>query len=302
MRPIRIIGAPVDLGASRRGVDMGPSAMRICQLGEKLQALGYKVSDIGNIIVPIAESIDQGNPKCKYKKEILSACRELKKQVKNSLTEGYTPLVLGGDHSIAMGSTAGVSEYYAENDQKVGLIWFDAHGDINLPETSPSGNIHGMPVAHILGLGDSDLKSLSHFSPMLDKKNLVMIGLRDLDLGEKELLKKLEIKVFTMSDIDKGNLSAIMNEAIEVASSGTAGFHVSFDMDWLDPSVAPGVGTAVSGGATYRESHLVMECLAESKSMLSLEITEVNPILDYANRTAQCAVELILSAFGKNIL
>lgn len=301
-KQVRIIGVPVDLGASRRGVDMGPSAMRVCQLGPQLQALGFDVRDIGNIPVPIPESQNPGNAKLKYLKEIATYSEALAKATYDSLVAGEIPLVLGGDHSLGIGSISGVSRYYHERQQKIGLLWLDAHGDINTPETSLSGNIHGMPVSHLLGLGTKDLNSIAGFSPAIDPQKTVLIGLRDLDTGEKKIIRELGVKAYTMRDIDELTLRRVMTEALEIVNDGTVGFHVSFDVDWLDPQVAPGVGTAVSGGGTYREGHLAMECIADSGRMLSMDIAEVNPLLDYSSRTAQTAVEMALSAFGKHIL
>lgn len=299
---VRIIGVPLDLGASRRGVDMGPSALRVANLGGQLKELGHEVLDIGNIPVPVAESHDPGNEKAKYLSEILEVSKSLAEATYSSMQAGQTPLVLGGDHSIGMGSISGISKYLAESKKKLGLIWLDAHGDLNTPEISPSGNIHGMPLAHLVGLGRSELNSLAGHTPAVDPSKVVLIGVRDLDVGEKKIIQDLGIKTFTMRDIDEKSLRSIMHEAIQIASDGTAGFHVSFDVDWLDPQVAPGVGTPVPGGGTYREGHLAMECIADSGKMISLEVAEVNPLLDFSSKTAHSAVAMVLSAFGKRIL
>ncbi len=299
---VRVIGVPLDLGASRRGVDMGPSAIRVAQLGSQLRAMGYDVDDIGNISVPIAEMAESGDPTCKFKSEILSTVEKLSSTVYKSLEARRTPLVLGGDHSIAMGTIAGISKFYRDQKKNVGLIWFDAHGDINTPETSPSGNIHGMPMAHVLGLGMKEFAELPGFSPMIAPENAVMIGVRELDQGEKDHIRKTGLRVFTMKDVDRMGLPKIMEEAIKIATTGTAGFHVSYDVDWLDPAEAPGVGTRVHGGGTYREGHFALECIADSNQMLSMEVTEVNPLLDNQNQTGICAARMILSAFGKQIL
>lgn len=299
---IGIVGVPIDLGASRRGVDMGPSALRVAQVGTRLKNLGYDVSDYGNINVPVPESIKQEPQRTKFLSEIVEANRNLSQATYKSLSEGRTPLVLGGDHSIAMGSVAGISRYYRERNQKIGMIWLDAHGDINTPDTTLSGNIHGMPVAHILGLGNKELLSITDVLPMVDPSHVVLIGLRDLDPGEQNIIRDMRVRVFTMRDIDELSLRTVMDQAIRIASQDTAGFHVSLDVDWIDPSVAPGVGTPVRGGATYREAHLAMEMIHDSGSMLSMDVAEVNPVMDHANETANLAVEMVLSAFGKRIL
>lgn len=294
----------MDLGAARRGVDMGPSAVRIARLGEKLRELGYQVRDRGNVTVNVRESLEQdpGEAKARFVREIAQVNKSLSQSVQQVLTEGETPVVLGGDHSIAVGTVAGVSDFYRKQNKGIGIIWLDAHADINTPDTTPSGNVHGMPVAHIMGFGTPALLEVSSARPMVDPTKIVLIGLRDLDAGEKKTLKDRKVNVFTMRDMDELGMREVMRRAIEIASSGTAGFHVSFDMDWVDPSVAPGVGTPVAGGATYREAHLAMEMVSDSAKLLSMEVTEVNPILDHENRTAQLACEVILSAFGKRIL
>lgn len=299
---VRIIGMPTDLGASRRGVDMGASAMRIAQLGEKLEQLGYEVEDMGNIPVAIRESVKLTDTRVRYLPEIYESSKQLKETCYKSLKEGYLPLILGGDHSMALGSIAGVSQYYFEKGERIGLIWLDAHGDINTPETTVSGNIHGMPMAHALGKGHPQLLSLFAANPMIDPARAVLIGIRDLDPGERDTIKALGVRTFTMRDIDELGMRTVMQEAIRIASSGTAGIHVSFDVDAIDPTVAPGVGTPVRGGLSYREGHLVMEMLHDSQKIISMEVAEVNPVLDIANQTAFLAVEFVLSAFGKKIL
>jgi arginase len=301
MARVKVIGLPMDLGASRRGVDMGPSALRISQIGHRLEALGHEVVDAGNVEVRIAESA-LGKQQHKFLAEIADACWRLSAETYRAKQEGRVPLVLGGDHSIAIGTVAGVSRYYRERGESLGLIWLDAHGDINTPETSPSGNIHGMPLAHILGIGIPELLRIGGEPPMVDPKHAALIGVRDLDPGERDHIRKLGIRTFTMRDIDERRLRAVMEEAIRIATDGTAGFHVSFDVDWVDPSDAPGVGTPVWGGATYREGHLAMEMIADTGKLVSLEVVEVNPVLDHENETAILATEMILSAFGKKIL
>lgn len=299
---LRIIGMPTDLGASRRGVDMGASAMRIAQLGERLGSLGYEVEDIGNIPVAIRESVKLADPRMRYLPEILASSQLLKEQTYKSMKEGRMPLIIGGDHSLSLGSVAGISKYFYEKGERIGVIWIDAHGDINTPQSSLSGNIHGMPLAHILGRGHEQLLSLFATNPIVDPARVVLLGIRDLDPGERATIKDLGVRTFTMRDIDELGMRTVMQEAIRTCSNGTAGIHVSFDVDGIDPSVAPGVGTPVRGGLSFREGHLVMEMLHDSQKMVSMEVAEVNPVLDVANQTADLAVEFILSAFGKKIL
>ncbi len=292
----------MDLGAARRGVDMGPSALRIAQVAEKLKALGYQVTDRGNVDVQGRESLDESESKAKYLGEIAQTLKKVADITYDMMKATSRPLVLGGDHSIAMGTVAGIAKFLKESNQKLGIIWFDAHGDINTPETTLSGNIHGMPVAHILGMGAKELRGVCPFEPMVDPRNLVLIGLRDLDAAERIAIKKQNLLAFTMREIDELGMPEVMKRAIAAATQGTVGFHTSFDMDGLDPSMAPGVGTAVPGGITYREAHLAMEMIADTGKMLSMEVTETNPVLDTANKTALLACEMICSAFGKKIL
>ncbi len=302
-RKIKIIGVPLDLGASRRGVDMGPSAVRVAGLEPRLEALGHVVRDGGNISVPLAETKRSGHQSAHYLKEITETCARTADVVEKTLAEGMTPVILGGDHSVAAGSVSGVSEYYRRQNQKIGLIWIDAHADINTPQTSPSGNVHGMPVAALLGLGPEPLANIFDYSPKVDPGNVVIVGVRDIDPAEKENIRRAGIsEVYTMRDIDERGMRTVMEEALRAAGRGTAGYHVSLDMDWIDPEDAPGVGTPVRGGATYREAHLAMEIIADHGRMLALEVVEVNPVIDEHNRTADLAVELISSAFGKKIL
>jgi arginase len=302
-RDIRVIGVPLDMGASRRGVDMGPSAMRVAGLEARLEALGHHVTDGGNIRVEIAETQTLGNEKARYLKEIAETCTRTAEAVVKTLDEGKIPLLLGGDHSVAVGSVSGVAEYYRRQGQKIGLVWIDAHGDINTPETSPSGNVHGMPLAALLGMGPEALTQIFGYAPKVAAENAVLIGVRDIDAGERENLRRAGMTaVYTMRDIDERGMRAVMEEALRAAGDGTAGYHVSLDMDWIDPEDAPGVGTPVRGGATYREAHLAMEILADHDHMLSFELVEVNPVIDEHNRTADLAVELACSAFGKKIL
>ena len=301
-KKIRILGVPLDLGQSRRGVDMGPSAVRVAGLEARLEALGHVVEDGGNVAVAIPEQKKEGDPHAKYLKEITATCTKHADMVLKTLEAGKFPFVLGGDHSVAAGTVAGVAEFYRRQNQKIGLIWIDAHADINTPETSPSGNVHGMPLAAILGLGPAELANICGFSPKVQRENCVLVGVRDIDTNEKENIRKAGIEAYTMRDIDERGMRTIMEEALRIAGRGTAGYHVSLDMDWIDPEDAPGVGTPVRGGASYREAHLAMEIIADHGRMTSFEIVEVNPVIDEHNRTADLAVELALSAFGKKIL
>jgi arginase len=305
-KKIRILGVPLDLGQTRRGVDMGPSAVRVAGLEARLEALGHVVEDGGNIAVAIPEQKKEGDARAKYLKEITATCTKHAETVYKTLEAGKVPLVLGGDHSVAAGTVAGVAQFYREQrrvqEQKIGLIWIDAHADINTPETSPSGNVHGMPLAAILGLGPAELANIYGFSPKVQPENCVLVGVRDIDAREKENIRETGIEVYTMRDIDERGMRTVIEEALRIAGRGTAGYHVSLDMDWIDPEDAPGVGTPVRGGASYREAHLAMEIIADHGRMTSFEIVEVNPVIDEHNRTADLAVELTLSAFGKKIL
>lgn len=301
-RRIRVLGVPLDLGASRRGVDMGPSAMRVAGLEARLEALGHQVADGGNIQVAIAETQGFGSQRARYLKQIAETCTRTAEAVVKALEDGSTPFVLGGDHSLAAGSVSGVAEFHRRRGEKIGLIWIDAHSDINTPETSPSGNVHGMPLAALLGLGADELTGIFGYKPKIAPQNTVLVGVRDIDAAERANIQRAGIVVYTMRDIDERGMRAVMEEALRAASAGTAGFHVSLDMDMIDPEDAPGVGTPVRGGATYREAHLAMEILADHGGMLSFEIVEVNPVIDEHNRTADLAVELACSAFGKKIL
>jgi arginase len=299
---IAIIGAPLDLGQGRRGVDMGPSALRVANLNARLRSLGYGVEDLGNIHVEQAESTPAGDAHAKFLQQIAAACSELAGRVHGAMARGCVPLVLGGDHSVAIGTVTGVSRSFHDRGERVGLIWLDAHADMNTPDTSPSGNIHGMPLACIVGMGPAELVDLGGYRPKIEPRNTVIVGLREVDPTERPHVRESGVRAFTMRDIDERGLRAVMEEAIQTASDGTAGFHCSLDMDFVDPQDAPGVGTAVRGGATYREAHLAMEMICDSRRMTSIEVVEVNPVLDEANRTADLAVELIMSGLGKRIL
>ncbi len=301
-RKIRVIGVPLDLGQSRRGVDMGPSAVRVAGLDARLAELGHSVEDAGNIAVAQPEQKKQGAPRAKYLKEITGTCTRLAELVLRTLEGGALPLVLGGDHSVAVGTVSGVSEFYRRHNQAIGLIWIDAHSDINTPDTSPSGNVHGMPLAALMGLGPRELSNIFQFAPKIRPENCVLLGVRDIDAMEKENLRRAGVGAFTMRDVDERGMRTVMEEALRMAGRGTAGYHISLDMDWVDPEDAPGVGTPVRGGVTYREAHLAMEIVADHGRLLSFEIVEVNPVIDERNRTAELAVELTCSAFGKKIL
>jgi len=302
-KKITFIGVPLDLGAGRRGVDMGPSAFRVAEIHSRVRSLGYEVADHGDIGVFIQETHDPGDPHMKYLKEIRHTCEAVRDEVDQVLGEGSMPVVLGGDHSIAMGTIAGVSRHYRKKDERIGLIWFDAHGDMNTPETSPSGNIHGMPLAVALGIGEKSLVGLAGGEdPMVEGSRAAVVGLRDVDPAERENIRESGIGAFTMRDIDERGMRAVMEEAIKRATSGTAGLHVSFDLDGIDPDYAPGVGTAAPGGLSYREAHLAMEMLFDTGKVLSAEFVEVNPILDHRNTTAKLGVELLASLLGKKIL
>ncbi|HLZ90566.1 MAG TPA: arginase [Candidatus Acidoferrum sp.] len=299
---IRIIGVPMDLGASRRGVDMGPSALRVAGLQARIKQLGHQVEDIGNISVKQPEEMSYGEKRAKYLAEIADACKDLAAIVEKTLDESMMPVVLGGDHSIAAGSLSGVAGHYKKKEKKIGLIWLDAHGDINTPDSSPSGNVHGMPLAAAMGYGAIELVELQGFRPKVEPQNISLVGIRDLDSQEKKLAKKSGVHVFTMRDIDERGMREVMSDALKYAMDDTDGISVSLDMDFVDPSDAPGVGTPVRGGVTYREAHLAMEMLADTEAMVSLEIVEINPVIDEHNRTALLGVELVLSGLGKKIL
>jgi len=299
---LAVIGAPLDLGQDRRGVDMGPSALRVANLDAKLIALGYDVEDLGNVAVDQQENTPEGPKHAKYLPQIAAACERLGNMVANAMAEGKAPLVLGGDHSIAIGTVAGVAKHFRKKRQKIGLIWIDAHADMNTPQTSPSGNVHGMPLACCIGLGPPELTKLFGFAPKVEPANVSIVGLRDVDIMERAHVRESGVHAFTMRDIDERGLRAVMAQAIEHATRGTAGFHLSLDLDYVDPTDAPGVGTPVRGGATYREAHLAMEMICDSNGMVSMEAVEVNPVFDEVNRTAELGVELIMSALGKKIL
>jgi arginase len=299
---VAVIGAPMDLGAGRRGVDMGPSAVRVAHLHARLENLGYAVEDLGNIDVVQPESVPRSNARARYLEEIAKSCGRLARMVEKIMASGAFPLVLGGDHSIAAGTIAGVAKHLRREKKKLGVIWIDAHADMNTPATSPSGNVHGMPLAATLGMGPKELTHIGGYAPKVDPRNVVLIGVRDVDEEESENVRKSGVKVFTMREVDEMGMRSVMANAVGTALDGTDGIHLSFDMDSVDPDDAPGVGTPVRGGLTYREAHLAMEILNDTGAMVSMEVVEVNPVFDVANRTALLAVELAASAMGKKIL
>lgn len=302
-RPVHIIGVPLDLGGGRRGVDMGPSAFRIAGLGDRLAALGYTIVDKGDLAAPIPETQRQRDERKKYIGDIAKVCQKLYQMSLASLEEGAMPLVLGGDHSLAAGSVAGSAEWAKRNQTlPIGLLWVDAHGDMNTPATSLSGNVHGMPLAALLGDEPAELSRIGGFTPKVLPEHTAIIGVRNLDDREKIAVRDSRVHVFTMKDIDRQGIASIVEQAVAVAGKGTAGIHVSFDMDVCDPLIAPGVGTPVKGGLDYREAHMVMEIVADSKLLAALDLVEVNPTLDVQNATAQLGTELALSALGMEIL
>jgi arginase len=303
MKSVHIIGVPLDLGGNRRGVDMGPSAFRIAGLGERIGSLGHTVVDRGDLPTPIPETQKLRDEQKKYIHEIARVCAKLYQTTLDTLAEGAMPLVLGGDHSVAAGSVAASAEWAKKTrDLPIGLLWVDAHGDMNTPSTSMSGNVHGMPLAALLGAEPAELAKIGGFSPKVLPAHTVLIGVRNLDEREKISVRDSGIHVFTMKDIDRQGIASIVEQAVNLAGSGTAGIHVSFDMDVCDPAIAPGVGTPVKGGLDYREAHMVMEIVADSGLLSSIDMVEVNPTLDVRNATAQLGTELVLSALGMKIL
>ena len=301
-RPAHLIGVPLDLGGGRRGVDMGPSAFRIAGLGERLARLGYPVTDRGDLAVPIPETRYEGDTRKRYVSDIATVCGALFERASAALNEGGLPIVLGGDHSLAAGSVAASAAWARARGGKLGLIWVDAHGDMNTPTSTSSGNVHGMPLAALLGSEPSELAGIGGFAPKVDPGQTVLIGVRNLDEEEKDRVRASRIHVFTMKDIDRAGIAHVIEQAIELAGRDAAGIHVSFDLDVCDPAIAPGVGTPVKGGLDYREGHMVMEVLADSGRLLALDMVEVNPTLDVRNSTAELGTELILSALGMKIL
>lgn len=297
-----LISVYMDLAAGRRGVDMGPSAIRIAGLVKKLSNMGISVEEMGAIYAREPEVSELGASNVKFLPEVTEVCNTVKQRVLTAMEREWFPLVLGGDHSIAIGTVAGAAEYYRKRRKRIGLIWVDAHADMNTPEVSPSGNIHGMPLAVLLGKGDPQLVAINGTAPSVQPQNVTIIGARSIDQQEKEIVRESGVRVFTMSEIDERGIAACVDEALNRAMAGTCGFHISFDLDSLDPGRAPGVGTPVEGGLNYREAHLVCEKAAKTGKLLSFEAVEVNPVLDDRNRTAALAVDLIESALGKSIL
>jgi arginase len=303
MRQVHIIGVPLDLGGNRRGVDMGPSALRIAGLGERIGGLGCTVVDKGDLPAPIPETQTLRDERKKYIRDIAKVCQKLYQTALMSLDEGAMPLVLGGDHSLAAGSVAAAAEWARKTRElPIGLLWIDAHGDMNTPGTSLSGNVHGMPLAALLGPEPSELARIGGVTPKALPEHTVIIGVRNLDEREKIAVRDSHVHVFTIKDIDRQGIASIVEQAVNLAGHGTAGIHVSFDMDVCDPAIAPGVGTPVKGGLNYREAHMVMEIVADSGLLTSLDMVEVNPTLDMQNTTAQLGTELVLSALGMKIL
>ena len=301
-RSAHLVGVPLDLGGGRRGVDMGPSAVRIAGLTERLAALGVAVADKGNLPAPIPETQTARDPRKKYIREIARVCQKLYQVVYQSHVDEALPIVIGGDHSLAAGSVGASADFASTRDAEIGLIWVDAHGDLNTPETSASGNVHGMPLAALLGPEPAELSRLGRGGLKVKPAKTALVGVRDLDAPEKEQIKALGLHVFTMKEIDRHGIAAVMERALNVATDGTAGFHLSFDLDVCDPAIAPGVGTPVKGGLDYREAHMVMEMVADSGRLLGLDLVEVNPILDIQNQTAMLAAGLAASALGQRIL
>jgi len=298
---IKFLGVPMDLGAGRRGVDMGPSAVRLAGLASQVRELGHGFEDLGDISVPLPERRDPGQG-AKYLKEIVRTCRRLAPRVERILDDGHFPIVAGGDHSMAMGTITGVASHFRKRGEKVGLIWIDAHADMNTEASSPSGNIHGMPLSALLGHGHPDLVTLGGFTGKVAPENTVLIGIRSVDDDERELVIRTGVHHYEMMKIDAKGMAQVVTEAVEFASNGTAGIHVSLDADGMDPEFAPGVGTPVPGGINFREAHLLLEVVADSGKMCSLEIAEVNPILDAANTTADLMCDLVCSALGQKVM
>ena len=301
-RSVHLIGVPLDLGAGRRGVDMGPSALRISGLGERLRRLGHAVVDHGDLLTPGPETRAAGSDRKRYIDEIAEVCERLRAAALASLEQGALPLVLGGDHSLGVGSVAATAAFARRRDQPLGLLWLDAHGDMNTPGTSASGNVHGMPLAALVGPEPRELARIGGRAPVVEPARTVLVGVRSLDEPEKALVRQSGVHVFTMQDIDREGIAAVASRAMDLLTQNGAALHVSFDVDVCDPGIAPGVGTPVRGGLSYREAHLVMEVIAATGRLASLDLVEINPILDVHNQTAELGTELVLSALGKQIL
>jgi len=299
---VSLLGVPLSFGQSMAGVDLGPGAIRVAGLAQRIAKLGYEVEDLGDLPLERPRTLPSTGEKIKYLSEIHRACERLATEVEQIVDAGKVPITIGGDHSIAIGSLSGVVKSFRKRNERLGLVYFDAHADMNTPETSPSGNIHGMPLSVLLGYGAPELVNIAGFAPKFDPKICAHVGARDIDPGERELIRRLGIRFFTMREIDERGLAVCLDEAIRIAGQGSAGYAVTFDVDVLDPGDAPGSGTLVRGGLSYREAHLAMEKIAEDGRMRSLEVVEINTALDVNNRTAELGVELILSALGKTIL
>ncbi|AMY10635.1 Arginase [Luteitalea pratensis] len=302
MAHIHLIGVPLDLGGGRRGVDMGPSAVRIAGIGTRLTALGHHVQDRGDILTPTPETREAGDPKKRYVREIHDVCEALYAQALDSHAAGAFPIVIGGDHSLAAGSVAASATHAKRQGRPLGLIWVDAHADMNTPATTGSGNVHGMPLAALLGEDPRELALVGGYQPKVAPGHTVLVGIRNLDEREKEEVRASGVHVFTMKDIDRQGAASVIEQAIEIAGRDTAGIHVSFDLDVCDPAIAPGVGTPVRGGLNYREAHMAMEILSDARRIIALDLVEVNPVLDHQNMTAVLAAELAASALGQKIL
>lgn len=302
-RTVHLLGAPLDLGGGRRGVDMGPSAVRIAGLGERLAALGCTVVDKGDLPSPIPETRVARDPNKRYIKDIARVCQKVYQQTWQSLSVGALPIVIGGDHSVAAGSVGASADFAVAHGGSLGVMWIDAHGDMNTPLTTTSGNVHGMPLAALVGTEPAELAQLgTPRSPKLRAESVVLVGIRNLDEAEKRRIRDAGVHVFTMKDIDRDGIARVMERALAIATAGTTGLHVSFDLDVCDPAIAPGVGTPVKGGFGYREAHMVMEMIADSGKLTALDLVEINPILDHQNQTAVLGTELALSALGQGIL
>jgi len=301
-KAVEIIGVPLDLGANMRGANMGPSAIRIADLHQKIAVLGYSIVDAGDLEVPVRDTLPDAAKAAKFLPQITRLCQTLERQVHDAMVAGRIPIVIGGDHSVAIGTIAGVSRFHREQGERMGLVWVDAHADINTPPTTPSGNIHGMPLAVALGQGHPELTAIGGNGPKVRPENVALVGIRSIDGDEKDNLRRSGIRYFTMREIDERGMAAVMQDAIQVAAAGTAGIHLSLDMDGIDPLYAPGVSTPVTGGLSYREAHLALEMLADTGLTRSMEFVELNPMTDLDHKTAQLTVELVQSALGKSIV
>ena len=301
-KSVQIIGVPLDLGANMRGANMAPSAIRIAKLHQRLAALGYEILDVGDLDVPVRDTLPEEARQQHYLHQIARVCAELEHQVHAALAGGRCPIVFGGDHSIAMGSIAGVSRFHRAKGGKIGLVWIDAHGDMNTPTSTPSGNIHGMPLSVVLGQGHPELTGIGFEGAKVQPENVALIGIRTVDGVEKDLIRKSGVRYFTMREVDERGMHAVMKDAIAVASAGTSAIHLSFDVDGVDPLYAPGVSTPETGGLSYREAHLALEMLADTGLLRSMEFVELNPMTDHTHKTAQLVVELVQSALGKSIV